>query len=114
MFIIGTHLNYAAKVNAMSTSQVRHSGSWFEHSGARAYAYYGPYKRRGTKVGKRRMGIGKRYRGPSNYRIFLYDPDAIGGFWDAMLKYLEARILFHIKNAMRVQYGKTQLPWRVN
>jgi hypothetical protein len=113
-FIIGTHLNYAAKVNAMSTSQVRHSGSWYEHSGAPAYAYYGPYRHRGTKVGKRRMGVGRRYKGPSNYRVFLYDPDAIGGFWDAMLKYIEVRLLFHMKNAMQVQYGKTQLPWVIH
>ena len=53
-FIIGTHLNYAKKVNRMKTSQVQHQ-SWFEHSRRkrpkfykrkvkqkpkRAYAYY--------------------------------------------------------------------------
>ena len=109
-FIIGTHLEYAGKVNKMSTSQVRHN-SHKEHSGKWAYAYYHTYKRRGPKVGKRRRIVGKKYKGPSNYRIFLYDPDAIGSFWDQMLKYLRLRVLFHMKNAMLEQYGKTELPW---
>lgn len=110
IFIIGTGLNYAREVNQMSTSQVRHS-SHKEHSGQWAYAYYYTHKRRGPKVGKRRGRIGKKYKGSSNYRIFLYDPEAIGGFWGAMLKYLELRVVFHLQNAMRAQYGKTKLPW---
>ena len=113
VFIIGTQLNYARKVNQMSTSEVAHS-SHKEHSGQWAYAYYYSHRRRGPKVGQRRAKIGKRYRGSSNYRIFLYDPDAIGNFWGAMLKYLEMRALYHLKNAMLYQYGKTQLPWVIN
>ena len=112
-FIVGTHVQYANKVNQMSTSQVQHN-SWFEHSGHRAYAYYYNYKHRGTKVGKRKMKIGKRYKGPSHYRIFLSDPDAVGMFWDTLLVYLRLRVLYHLRNTMLFQYGKTQLPWVIN
>lgn len=110
IFIIGTHLDYAKRVNQMSTAQVQHS-SHKEHGGGWAYAYYYTYKRRGIKVGKRKMGVGKRYRGISHYRIYLYDPEAVGGFWDKLLKYLKARVLIHLKNAMKAQYGDTKLPW---
>ena len=90
-FIIGTHLNYAARVSAMSTSQVRHS-SRFEHSRKRAYAYY--YGHYG--------------------RIFLYDPEAIGGFWGALLKFINTRIKVNLRVAMLRQYGRTKLPWVVS
>ena len=110
IFIIGTHVDYARKVNEMSTSQVGHS-SHKEHSGKWAYAYYYTHRRRGPKVGRKKYGVGKRYRGPSNYRIYLYDPEAVGGFWDALLKYLKARVLIHLKKAMKGQYGDTKLPW---
>ncbi len=110
IFIIGTHVAYAKKVNGMTDDQVQHA-SHKEHSGKWAYAYYYKHRRRGTKVGKRKYGVGKRYRGPSNYRIYLYDPDAVGGFWDALLKYLKARVLLHLKKAMKAQYGDTELPW---
>ena len=110
IFIIGTHVDYAKKVNEMSTGQVQHS-SHKEHDGSWAYAYYYTYKRRGTKVGKRKYGVGKRYRGTSNYRIYLSDPEAVGGFWDALLMYLKKRVLHHLQNAMKSQYGKTKLPW---
>jgi len=112
-FIMGTHLDYAKKVNAMSTAQVRHN-SHREHSGKWAYAYYYTHRNRGPKVGKRRRIIGKKYKGPSNYRIFLYDPEAIGGFWEALIRYLKERAMFHMKNAMLLQYGKTKLPWVIN
>lgn len=113
VFIIGSNLDYARSVNQMSTSQVRHN-SHKEHSGEWAYAYYYSHKRRGPKVGQRRRKVGKKYKGPSNYRIFLYDPNAIGSFWDELIKYLRLRTVFHLNNAMREQYGKTELPWRIN
>ena len=113
VFIIGSNLDYAKSVSQMSTSQVRHN-SHREHSGQWAYAYYYTHKRRGPKVGKRRRGIGKKYKGGSNYRIFLYDPDAIGNFWDELIKYLRLRAVYHLNNAMRHQYGKTELPWVIN
>lgn len=90
-FIIGTHIGYAARVNRMSTSQVRHSSNR-EHSGKRAYAYY-----------------------YGNYgRIYLNDPNAIGNFWERLLTYLKERILYHMNNAVRRQYGQTQLPWVIS
>lgn len=110
IFIIGTHVEYAKEVNEMSTSQVQHA-SHKEHSGEWAYAYYYTHKRRGPKVGKRKFGVGKKYKGPSNYRIYLYDPEAVGGFWDELLKYLKKRVLHHLQNAMKAQYGETKLPW---
>ena len=85
VFIIGSNLDYARSVNQMSTSQVRHN-SHKEHSGEWAYAYYYSHKRRGPKVGQRRRKVGKKYKGPSNYRIFLYEPNAIGSFWDELIK----------------------------
>jgi len=91
IFIIGTHLRYARDVNQMATSQVQHS-SHKEHSGKWAYAYY--YGHKG--------------------RIFLYDPEAIGSFWQILLMYLQKRILIHLQDAMRKQYGDTKLPWVIN
>lgn len=105
-FIIGTHLDYATRVNKMSTSQVRHKGTWYEH----------PRKKR-VKWYKKKKTIKRRayayYYGHYG-RIFLDDPEAVGGFWFALLTYLKLRILFHMKNAMLKQYGKTQLPWVIN
>ncbi len=111
-FIIGTQVKYATQVNAMSTKNVRHDSTHFEHSGARAHAYYyghGSGKRKRSKLKKRAKKKGQQYISPN--RIFLNDPDAIGGFWDTLLKYFEKRILYHLNNAVRAQYGKTRLPW---
>lgn len=110
-FIIGTHLNYAAKVNRMTTKQVRHDSG-------REHRQRGP-KRRGKK-GRYKKGKLKKARWAYAYyyghygRIYLHDPQAIGGFWFKLLTYLRTRILFHMANAMRFQYGKTKLPWVIS
>ncbi len=65
--ILKTKIKYASDVNAYTTSQVRHSGEI-------GYAYYYGH----------------------NGRIVLYDPEAIGGFWDHLTAYAEARAMFHL------------------
>jgi len=72
--IIATSIDYAKKVNEMSTKQVMHGGTHKEHSGKWAYAYY--YGHYG--------------------RIFLLDPGAIGGFFDKLVEFAKERALFHL------------------
>lgn len=72
--IVGTAINYADEVNQMTTSQVRHTGTWYEHSGKRAYAYYGGH-------------YGK---------IFLDDPRAEGNFFDKLLVFAQERIIINL------------------
>ncbi len=69
--ILGTHLEYAEDVAAMSTMQVRHSGE-------PGYAYY--YGHHG--------------------KIMLEDPQAIGNFWDELLKYAQERTMFILQRAI--------------
>lgn len=72
--IIATSINYAEKVNEMTTAQVRHSGTDREHSGKKAYAYYwGHY-------------------GP----IYLDDPEAIGNFFDVLAEYAKDRVIMNL------------------
>ena len=72
--IIATSIDYAAKVNEMTTAQVRHAGTDREHSGKKAYAYYwGHY-------------------GP----ITLDDPKAIGNFFDNLVEYAKDRVLINL------------------
>lgn len=107
-FIIGTNFKYAEKVNRMSTRQVRHS-SWFEHRG----------KRRKVK-GKRLKRRPKARRAYAYYydhhgRIFLNDPEAIGGFMQALLQYLAKRSKLHLKVALQKYYGKQRpLGWVIS
>ena len=77
--VIGTAINYAAEVNEYSTAQVRHFGTWREHSGKMAYAYYGGH------VGPR--GTGK---------IYLDDPKAEGQFFVKLLEFAHQRILINL------------------
>ena len=72
--IIATSIDYASKVNEMATGQVRHSGTWKEHSGKNAYAYY--YGHYG--------------------KIFLDDPGALGGFFNKLVEFAKERALFHL------------------
>ena len=69
--ILGTNLDYAEDVNEMSTRIVRHSGE-------PAYAYY--YGHYG--------------------KITLNDPQAIGGFFDALLKFAKERTMFILQRAI--------------
>ena len=69
--ILGTDILYAEDVNEMSTMQVRHSGEL-------GYAYY--YGEHG--------------------KIILNDPEAIGNFWDELLKYAKERAMVILQRAI--------------
>lgn len=69
--VLGTHLNYAPKVAEYTTEQVRHDQEV-------GYAYY--YKSHG--------------------RIILHDPEAIGNFWEEMIKYAHERTRFLLRHAI--------------
>lgn len=72
--IISTSIDYAEKVNEMTTAQVQHEGTDREHSGKKAYAYYyGHY-------------------GP----ITLNDPDAIGSFFDELVAFAKERVFMNM------------------
>lgn len=109
-FIIGTHLNYAPRVNAMSGNQVKHH-SWFEH---------GKMIRRKKKKGKGKKFIKKRGKRAYAYyyghygRIFLDDPEAMGHFWNHLLIFIYKRAKINLAKAMQYQYGVTKLPWVIS
>ena len=69
----GTHLDYAGFVNDMTTSQVAHDG---EVGYAYYYGHYG--------------------------KIILDDPNAIGGFFDAMIEEARLTLQLMIPYAIRV------------
>jgi len=75
--VLKTFIDYAGDVNAYSDAQVQHNATWFEHSGARAYAYYGGH------------------HGP----IFLDDPEAVGGFMSKLQEFAKGRCLFNLTKA---------------
>ena len=79
----GTHLNYADFVNDMTTQQVQHDG---ETGYAYYYGHYG--------------------------RITLDDPDAIGGFFDAMIRFarmaLRANLLYTIRTLQHLPMYQQQ------
>lgn len=70
----GAEINYAKYVDEMTTEQVRHSSTWREHSGKRAY----------TK----------------GHRVFLHDPRAVGGYHDKMVDYARLRLQTNIAKAV--------------
>jgi len=74
--IMGTNIDYAEDVNEYSTQQVRHQG---EVGYAYYYGHYG--------------------------KIMLYDPEAIGHFWDFMRVYARTRILYNLKKAKEKYIG---------
>lgn len=75
--VIGTAINYAADVNEMTTAMVRHHGTWREHSGKKAYAYY--------------------YGHPGNPPVvFLDDPKAEGQFFEKLLTFAYDRVLINL------------------
>lgn len=75
--VLKTFVDYAGDVDAMSDAQVQHDSTWYEHSGKRAYAYY------------------HRHHG----RIFLDDPEALGGFFEKLQEYARDRCLFNLTKA---------------
>lgn len=76
--VLGTHIDYAPKVAEMSTSQVRHAGK-------KSYAYY--YGESGP--------------------IILWDPQAIGNFWEELMKYAEERTVFIMQRAIDEYFAGT-------
>lgn len=67
---VGADVNYAKYVDKMTTKQVAHPGTFREHSGKRAYS-------RGR-------------------RVYLYDPQAEGGYHDKMVAYAKERLEINI------------------
>lgn len=108
-FRIGTQLNYAPRVNAMSTSQVQHN-SWFENQSKKK-----KWKKiKGKRLKRRRLPPAKRayaYYWGHEGRIFLNDPEALGGFWGHLLVFIKKRAIVNLAKAMKYQYGVTKLPW---
>ena len=88
--IIGTAINYASDVNEMTTAMVRHFNTDREHSGKKAYAYYGGHY------------------GP----IHLNDPKAEGQFFVKLLEFAHQRILINLARTAakyRAQISARQL-----
>ena len=66
----GAEINYAEYVDEFTTAQVKHTGTWREHSGKRAYS--------------------------KGHRAFLSDPKAVGGYHDKMVDYARERLRTNI------------------
>ena len=67
---VGAEINYAKYVDEMTTAQVAHKGTFREHSGKRAYS--------------------------KGRRVYLYDPQAVGGYHDKMVAYAKERLQVNI------------------
>ena len=76
--ILGTNLDYAEDVAEMSTMKVRHFGE-------KSYAYY--YGESGP--------------------IILDDPEAIGNFWEELLKYAQERCMNILQRAIDEYFAGT-------
>ena len=76
--ILGTNLDYAKDVADMSTTQVRHFG---EEGYAYYYSHYG--------------------------KITLDDPQAIGNFWEELLKYAKEKCMFILQRAIDEYFAGT-------
>lgn len=109
IIIIRTNIDYAKRVNAMTTAQVRHKGRRREHHVA--------YITKGR--GKAKIGKGKRYY-PYAYayywgkhgRIILNDPEAIGGFFDMMIIFAIKSILINLKKVKHRYAARTKLKYK--
>lgn len=80
--IMGTHIDYAPDVDAMNAMMVRHLNEI-------GYAYY--YGHHG--------------------KINLYDPRAIGGFFETMLTFMNDRVTRHIAIGKDIYFGA---PGKIN
>ena len=76
--VLGTHVSYAPDVAEYTTEQVRHNKEV-------GYAYY--YKKSG--------------------RIILNDPEAIGDFWNELMKYANERTRFILTHAINKYFKGT-------
>lgn len=76
--VLGTNIDYAPDVAEMSTAQVRHSGEI-------GYAYY--YGKSG--------------------RMILYDPEAIGDWWNELIKYAKERTMSILARAINEYFAGT-------
>lgn len=83
-----TVVPYVKYVNKFNTRNVRHFGTYTEHSGRYAYAYYGGH------------------RG----RILLNDPKAIGHFWGLMRENGKARLKLRLKDSIKNNTGAIGVP----
>ena len=70
---VGSEIRYAHYVNKMTTTQVRHMGTPFEHSGKRAYVKGVP--------------------------VFLDDPRAIGFFFEKLVDFAKYRLVINLAKA---------------
>lgn len=66
----GANVKYARHVTEMSAEQVQHSGTWFEHSGKRAYSKGKP--------------------------VYLDDPHAVSNYHDKMVAYAIERLRINL------------------
>lgn len=76
----GADIFYAEYVEAFTTLQVAHQGTWREHSGKRAYN--------------------------KGRRAYLYDPQAIGNYHTKMIEYAQERFKINVaKNLCKFNRG---------
>jgi len=83
--IIATSIDYAQKVDEMTTAQVRHANQVREN-----YVAYT------TKKGKQYHPYATAYYYGNYGHITLNDPAAIGGFFGALVEYAKERALFNL------------------
>jgi len=86
--VIGTNLDYAEDVDAMTTSQVRHNKEW-------GYVYYPNI-----------FGISSKTRPRGSKKILLDDPRAIGGFWDKMIEFAKEELDKNLIRAKNKHLGQ--------
>ena len=83
---VGAEIRYAQYVNKMTTAQVRHMGTPFEHSGKRAYVKGVP--------------------------VYLDDPRAIGFFFDKMVDFAKERLVINLAKAKYKLQNTTKITSR--
>ena len=83
---VGADIPYAKYVNEMTKAKVRHTGTWFEHSGKRAYSKGKP--------------------------VFLDDPRAEGFFFDKLVDYAVERFKTNLSKAKYKLQNTTALTSR--
>lgn len=101
ILIIRTSIDYAERVNAYATSNVRHKNAKREH--------YVDYT---TKKGKRHRPYAYAYYYGHYGRIKLNDPQAIGGFFDKMIIFAIKSVLFNLDKIKRKYSAKTKMKFK--
>ena len=105
ILIIRTSIDYAKRVNAMSTGTVRHDNAEREHY---TVSYYSKRKKKMTK----RHPYAYAYYYKKHGRIKLHDPQAIGGFFDKMIIFAIKSILFNLDKIKRKYSAKTKMKFK--